>query len=555
LKVTEVQTDEAGSDLLSLHHGEALWRFANTYQTLVLTIVEAVQNAIDASASTVFVGIDPVGRQVVVLDDGEGVTQEKFRTALMSVGRTIKRRGSLGRFGLGLISPLNKCQTYVFTSQPGDEEKANRWTFVGEEIRLQHAEILIPIEHLEQLPRVPRRFAKAAARFNASWRTQVLMEGVTEDKVVGAADLDDVVGHIRSRLGIGMRRKGTTVHVFLNDGRGHVDTREINPADFLGEPLEKAVYEDNDCGRVEFELYRARKSEGKRKGEVFVMELDGNYPVTWREFMTQAMGAKWLEAVKEAFDVLNSGFFEGIIRVQNIELAAERNKFVLNNALAATYLVIHQWYQDYGKEYFEDETETRREERYKELGEKSLERLLDSFRDNPAFASIGQRLLDLLPSEPDADQALARKGQGTGSAPPSDADREPKAKRKRKANVVRPPRDSSGQQQDQPSRFTLRFAYEMLEGNPNLWEFDPETGVLTFNIRHPIWVKLDETKGRHTTRNDKQIMHLQEWLALQVLLMLARHGSLDFDLEVERYVIDQQTPFYAEMFILAAGRR
>src|SRR5690606_8141907 len=41
----------------------------------------------------------------------------------------------------------------------------------------------------------------------------------------------------------------------------------------------------------------------------------------------------------------------------------------------------------------------------------------------------------------------------------------------------------------------LWFQYDPLPGNSHLWEFEFERGVLIFNIRHPVWAKLDETSG------------------------------------------------------------
>ncbi|HTE57807.1 MAG TPA: ATP-binding protein [Verrucomicrobiae bacterium] len=544
--------DEDDSDSLSLHHGEALMHFANTYPTLNLTIVEAVQNAIDAKAHNVFIGINPnpQGREVLVLDDGNGVTQDDFRRALMSVGKSVKRKGSLGRFGRGLISPLDKCKTYVFASMSSGMDHANIWTFRGEDIIKQARDIKVPIVQEAKLPRVPRRFSKQAAALGCRWRTMVNLREVTEDKVVNATNIDDLQGLIRAKLGIGMRRSDTTVHILINDGLGHPQSGTINPDDFQGQPLEVVRFDGGECGEVVFELYRARKSGGKRSGEVFVMELDDDYPVTLREVQTQAMGARWLDAVKDAFDVLGSGYFEGTIRVEKIELAPERNKFVLNEALMAMYLAIDWWYQHHGKEYFEDESEAQRDERYRELGEKSLARLLGELDEG-----ITRKLADLFPAEVEAEQALERKARG----PSPTGDNTSSKRTRRQPTIARPPKpereeqDEQGQTKGTSSKGSLKFAYEMMEGSSYLWIFDPDTGVLTFNIRHPVWVKLDETQGKHNTRHDRQIMHLQEWLALKLVLLLIRHGSFDFEFDVERVAIDLEAPHYAKHFI--AGKR
>ena len=62
-------------------------------------------------------------------------------------------------------------------------------------------------------------------------------------------------------------------------------------------------------------------------------------------------------------------------------------------------------------------------------------------------------------------------------------------------------------------------------------------------------MKLDETKGRHTARNDKWIMHLQEWLALELLNLLVTYASHD-ELEANRELIDRRIEPYVEMFVV-----
>jgi hypothetical protein len=87
-----------------------------------------------------------------------------------------------------------------------------------------------------------------------------------------------------------------------------------------------------------------------------------------------------------------------------------------------------------------------------------------------------------------------------------------------------------------------------------LWELDIEMGVLTFNVRHPLWTRLDETNGKHMPRNARMIMHLQEWLTLQVLNLLVIYpDSRDFS--EHRNIIDDQLRLYIEMFIVPQPTR
>jgi len=539
------QATTVTEDVLGLHQGEVLLKLASTYPTVTLTAVEAVQNALDADAKNVFVGVDLGRRTLIVLDDGNGVTQDKFRQALKSVGKGVKRPGSLGRFGLGLISPLNKCTRFVFASHPVGAAEANIWSFEGAKIRVQHEKVTIPLEQAKRLPRIPSQFAEHALGRYTQWRSILLLHEITEDKIIGVTDLDELESQVRVKLGSVMRSKGTSVHVVLIAADGTVAERDIDPLEFTGEPLPIAEFDDPQCGHVIVELYRAPRSDGKRSGLVTVMQIGDNTQITMQEFYTQALGTRALQQaeIKAAFDVLRSGYFEGVIRAEKIELAPERNRFMLGQALNALYIAIYLWYADYGQQYYEDEKETRRDQRWQTLGEESLKKVLARLETDKTFAALARQLIGVLPDGKRAssieDQEQGTSG-GTGDG-----------KSKRKRVEAKPPERAPRPQDPRRPRlnFTLRFAYEVLTESVRLWEFNTETGVLTFNVRHPIWTSLDETNGRRTTRNDKQIMHLQEYLTLKLLLMLARHDEPDFDFELARMPVDDEVKLYAAMFI------
>ncbi len=124
-------------------------------------------------------------------------------------------------------------------------------------------------------------------------------------------------------------------------------------------------------------------------------------------------------------------------------------------------------------------------------------------------------------------------------------DRKPPTSRRVVAKP-REPREGS-ERSSMPSFIT--FAYEMLYGSSRLWEYDADTGVLTFNIRHPLWAKVDETEGKHLARHDQQVMRLQEWLAFKVLKLLAKHDE-DTSFELRRIPIDEEVGDYIELFVL-----
>jgi len=413
----------------------------------------------------------------------------------------------------------------------------NVWRFEGAKIRTQHARVLIPFtEQPGPLTDLTARFyERASLPPVAGWRTSVRLHNVSKDRVVSAAKLDDLDALIRTKLGLGMRRKGTTVQVVIIDA-GKVEARTINPHAFTGERLPIVTIQDPKAGAVRFEIFKTRRVDGNRTGEVLVMNADDLYPIRWKgEFDAQAQGTGWLTApMKEAFAALDSGFFEGVITAGRITLGEDRTTFFADDSLEALYGVINKWYRDHGRTYFEDEREARREERYLGLGERSLDYLRRLFQTDLDLAQLAA----FLPDEKNARSAQVRR-----DAKPKQTDVKTTPRRRAIAGERKPrePKDSN-------RGFSFRFAYEALASS-RLWEFEPDTGILTFNIRHPTWVMLDETNGQHTARHDRQVMHLQEWVALKVLLVLAESREPGFNFEIARLPVDAEVPVYARMFI------
>lgn len=572
--------ENSNSSRLGMHQGEVMVnRLANTYPTLMLSILESIQNGIDVDADRIMICIDMKNRNVVVVDNGTGVTIERFELALMSVGKGVKEKGSLGRFGLGLISPLNKCTKFTFISAPTGRRRANRWTFDARAIKAQHQSVVIPRDELPALPMLARKFQHhARGEFAQQWRTMVNMTNVTKDKVTSLVDLDELEHQVRSKLGPAMRKNKVCVRVVLIDENGKTEERDMQPADYMGEPLGVEAYDAPVAGRVEFELYRASRYRGKRSGEVVVMELLGNYPISLKEFANQARGRKAGDVVGEAIKVLGSGYFEGVIRCENIELSPERTKFEYNDALEYLYLVIDQWYTEVGKAHFQAEQEVTREIRWKEIAVRSMDNLREQLA-RPEFGRLMDGLMSVVeygrlgeghvkpgsgrPNGPE-DTSTIRLGQGGIGVPrprkPGQGGNSPDgtthgAKPDRPGDIPFGLRGMGGQKRQliKGDSKGLWIGLEQLPGNTNLWEFERKGGVLVFNTRHPIWVRMDETDGKHLTKNARYVQHLLEWLSIEVLHLLLHYPD-EADFELNRSLLDGKIRHYVEMFIISSAR-
>jgi len=517
-----------------------------------------IQNGIDQGAKVVFVGIDLDKRQIVILDNGKGTTMSGFNKALLNIGNSIKNEDQLGEFGMGLVAPVDKCALYTFSSLARRAKKGHTWFFREEEVRAQHETLTIPWKSIHKLPQPPMQFrGDLSGHFGTRYQTMIKMAHLVKDRHVSSIDLDVLVSEVRMNFGIAMQRKGVEVRVVLIKD-GNKEVRDIEPQPFQGDPLEVIEYNDPSAGKVSIELYRAPQQSGTRSGKVQVMRQKGDFGVTMTAFAKQARSGTFWEFVSDATTVLSSGFFEGCIRCESITLRDDRESYEYNEPLHGLYSVLSTWYEEHGQELFEEEQEDHDRTRYEDLGNESLQRLREQFPDAD-WKRFGSPTPDREGDETaegdtsgsnDGDKPGARGGDGTGAGgEPSDRDGEANKPTKKRSGG---PGETGGTQRAKVSGSSqgLSFSYDEMPGNAHLWEFDIVTGTLHLNIRHPDWARLDETKGKHTPRNDRWVMHLQEWLALELLTLLA-HFPTAAELDTYRTLIDGKIKPTIDLHIVA----
>ncbi len=544
----------SGSSPAGVHQGNAIMYYADRYPTLRAALKEMVQNGIDQGASLIFVGIDLDKRVVIVLDNGKGTTMAGFNEALLNIGNSIKDADKLGEFGLGLVAPIDKCKTYTFASIARGAKKGHVWTFREEEVRVQHETLHIPWKSIHKLPDPGQQFrSELSGRFGVRYQTMIKMNGLTKDRHVSRIDLEVLVSEIRQNFGIAMQRKGVEVRIALISN-GSKEVCDIEPQSFQGDPLDVVEYTDPIAGKVTITLFRAPQQRGRREGKVQVMRQVGDFGVTMTAFANQARSGKFWEFVSDAASVLCSGYFEGYIRCENITLRDDRESFKYNDPLHGLYLVLSTWYEEVGQALYEEEREDQDRSRYEDLANESLKRLSEQFPDAD-WKRFGAPSPDPGGSEKAEGETSGDDEPGTRGGNGTSGGRKPGGGSGEGERPTKPhPGGSGGTKKGSVSASSqgLSFRYDELAGNAHLWEFESSTGTLVLNIRHPDWVKLDETNGRHTARNDRWIMHLQEWLAIELLTLLA-HFPTDAELDTYRTLIDNKIRPTIELHIL--GKR
>ncbi len=486
----------------------------DSYGTVVEMILELVQNAIDANAHHVAVLINKKARNITVADDGDGVSKEKYEAALQSVMRTMKSRDKLGQFGMGMLSPLAKCEWHKLTSCPKDGQTYLEWVFNTEEIRSQ-----------DDYPNVPHR-VRTDLRFETdprgsqkgvtlvSWRTLVEVHKYTDDKYISrmpsAQNLfDEIAQNYREK----MLENNVKISIKITSEKGEVDSKDGFAEPYYGHRLPDMKLYDGNAGHSFFHLYLARKGEKGYLGPgVSMGEADNAYRFTFKSFARSVAGL----LPSSVIEALNSGVFEGDILTERTKLHSNRKSFEPGDALLGFCQAIETWYDRVGKQHYEAAVDSRSEEHYKALGE-DLKKTLEGFLNDPKFQDILKPFksnLGLVVKNPhkDGDEEAQKKKpepqQGEEQIVDEDEGDEdeenvsdPKKKKKRKK---RKPRAKVKSEQ-----LGIEFRYEDIYDERRLWEY--EQGVLTFNILHSKW--------RACEKSQRRLKQLQELVGVKVIML------------------------------------
>lgn len=112
------------------------------YTTFGKAVKELVINAFDADARTVSLDFDSNLSQLTITDDGDGMSEQKFKKEFLRIGGSKRRleqrarrfkRPVIGRFGIGFLSVARLCDSVTVYSKEKDTEHT-----IVREIPLKH---------------------------------------------------------------------------------------------------------------------------------------------------------------------------------------------------------------------------------------------------------------------------------------------------------------------------------------------------------------------------------------------------------------------------------
>lgn len=525
---------------LGFHEGHALLEVANRYPTLLEVISEGVQNALDASAKTIWVNINIRRGSITISDNGDGTSRDKFEKALLSICRSIKNPDALGQFGMGLIAPLGKCRMFTFTSTPKTNPKGYlQWTFVTEEIEKQ--------EKVRGIPMMPLPNMCYSREKGVPWRTQVKIHDFTRDKSQAARlTLPRIRDFLLERYSQKIRRLETMIHLEITDRTGNTEETKFSAGKFGGRKLPTIQRQSEDCGKVIFDLYIANKSDGQRRGKVSIGRIGNEFRLSFEQFCEYSRGYFIDDEVVAA---LRSGVFEGEITCEKISLDSSRRFFKEDDSLLDFCVNIIDWYKEEGSKHFLKIREEQQDDRYQRLGLRSMKVL-------EALVNSNQSLLELIKSarlgtigtrhaNPEAKRMGEQEnksvsvhggssGHGSGESSSSEQTRtEPTNEHPGHTPFVVSGPKGTRRTLVRGNSLGLQFVYTEMEGSSKLWEFEAQTGTLRFNTRHPLWAEAE--------RDDITLMKFQEMIAINALAIetIAPHLR-----ESVRQTVDESLTFF-----------
>ena len=511
---------------MGLHVGKALKYITDNYPTLTKVVMELIQNAFDSSGNQISVFINYPDRELRVRDNGTGISTEKFFSAIQSVCSSIKEEGKLGQFGIGLMSPLGKCDSFTITSSPYPQNNGyHRWLFNCQEI-LEDSDL--PQIPQESLPEIIFSLAmkKIPNKRPVNWRTEVALFKFSRDTSISNITPPDLRSLILSQFSETMKKLDATVTLTIRRSKDKCNDEIITfkAANFNGEKLDPLVYGDEQSGLTSFNLYLSPKTKKGRQGEIQIGLKFNDFRIPFPVFARSIR--EWIS--DEAMNILRSGTFEGYILSSKCSLHQNRKEFHEDENLMNFCLHLDAWAKNYGSRHIIALKDGQKDLWLQAVGSVAMSHLEEQIKQEMPhlleaiksfkIGNIGighegftnkkkEQSFKVLAVKPDLHGVSERESSTSGTdrfngkshlghipfgvAGPKGAHRK----------LVRG--HSTG----------IQFIYEELPGNDHHWEFDQENGNITFNIRSDVWEKMEQA-------GERNLILYQQYCAIKALEML-----------------------------------
>ncbi|MBU6427303.1 ATP-binding protein [Patescibacteria group bacterium] len=541
---TNETTAQSRMTRIGVHMGNVLLILAERYRKLQKMILEQIQNALDAEAKTISIKIDLQKREFHIWDNGTGVSRKEFDEALSLICKGRKEVGKLGRFGIGVISPIGKCKYFTFTSLAKDDvgrDVFNVWTFNSSEITKAESDVNIPCDEQDNLLYWPdtnlARPIKLRGKNCVPWKTQVKVVGLRMDRRLSRINMNSLKAEIVSNFGKAMQELGAVVKITYIDENGRMArTVDVVAEAYTGEELPVFKNDSTAAGTTFFRLYLADKKNGERSGKVNVSAIGNPFRVPARACLSELIGSGLLE--KEVFDDIVSGVFEGDIECEKLTLKVERDGFVDDDTLAGLAEALADWHNQVGLRHVLAVKESKQESVFQKTGMWAMN-FIETLFKRPEFEdllsylktgtigkghkerkSIGETDETLLSHDGGSLQPRKRRVLSGRSKPHGKGEE----RKTHSPGTVAGPRGTKRSRVKGHS-LGLQFEHERLSADV-VYDFDPDSGVLTYNTSHEYW-QICEAAG------ETSLAVYQATVAQIALVLLPYVDSTQYEIQAE----------------------
>ncbi len=534
---------------LGFNMGAILGHLAGRYPTLFDTILELVQNAIDTDvqATRVDIYVNFATRRLTVRDNGNGTTEEQFNAALRTIADPNRKgKDALGQFGIGLVSPVGKCRQHTFTSCPvGQKTPYYQWVFDSAKLIASRDRLSVPMEERRDLV-FGNVNSKTGQRLE--WRSEMALDGFVKDDSISAISIDNLVHAIQDRFRVTMRRNRVKVNVIVVRPDGKKEERlNVSAPIFNGTPLEERVVSNSLAGRVKFTLFVPKD----RKGKIVTGVLGNDFRFPMFYFLRSLEG----QLDEEIIDALNSGFFEGEILAEKVTLLADRNSFAKDDAWISFAVAIEEWWKRWGEVLYSEVKQAKKSTRWQDIGTRAMSLLEKLFGDPKQahllgvvkglkFGSVGVNHADVPEKKVKGEQSETSLAVGddkgkTPNSPSGGRGPSGPGEKERPDHIPLSVFGGRGTKRTivKSNSLGLQFDYQRLLAS-EVWSFDDQTGLLTYNIANELFVACDE-------RSDAALTRFQQFVAIQVLTL---YSLLPGDRMVLKRAFDRL--IQAEVFLI-----
>lgn len=513
-----------------LHEGKSLLYITNAYPTITRVILEMVQNSLDSEATVITVVIDYKTKTLAVRDNGCGMSPAKFSDALRSVCSSSKERDKLGQFGIGLLSPLGKCKGFVITSAAkADKHQYHRWIFDSEKILKSRTLPKIPFVPMLNLFYAASSAKSVKDRVPVDWRTEVCLDHFSNDKSINSVSLIELKSLVLGQFSEAMRKLNASVNVTIKRaGSAKKEFDSFKAANFNGERLGEIVYGDKKSERTSFDIYLAPKTKLGRKGQI-VIGIEGNdFRIPVSLFLRSVS-----ELDSDITSFLTSGTFEGSIISSSCELHTNRKEFLDNEARLNFLINLEAWVKNHGQKHVVSIKDGERDTWLQAVGSLAINQLESRLKNQfPYLLDVVKtfRVGTIGPGHQGFSEAKQQQGFSSANKfgrkngkSHDEADQLmqniPNVDREPMLHPGHTPFTVAGEgnkrRKVRGHSTGMQFVYEELPGNDHHWEFDAETGILTFNMRSDIWEKMERSEKKETV--ERNLILYQQYIAIKAL--------------------------------------